>query len=39
MYYAIPEPKYNTCSLFLGLLEPEWEKKKSVLALIKAREV
>lgn len=24
MYCAIPEPKYSTCSLFLGLLEPEW---------------
>lgn len=21
MYYAIPEPKYSTCSLFLGLLD------------------
>lgn len=24
MYYAIPEPKHSTCSLFLGLPEPEW---------------
>lgn len=26
MYYAVPKPWY-ACSLFLGLLEPGWNKR------------
>ena len=28
MYHAVPDLN-NICSLFLGLLEPEWEGEKS----------